>query len=61
MPKVGKKHFAYTESGKKAAKEESKKTGKPIEHMARPKKPMKTKGRKKMMGGDEFGMHNYGK
>jgi len=30
MPKVGKKHFPYTAAGKKAAKKEAKKTGKPI-------------------------------
>jgi len=28
MPKVGKKHFAYTTAGKAAAKKEAKKTGK---------------------------------
>ena len=28
MPRVGKKYFPYTEEGKKAAKKESKKTGK---------------------------------
>ena len=28
MPKVGKKHFAYTAAGKKKAKEYAKKTGK---------------------------------
>ena len=28
MPTVGKKHFAYTEKGKKAAKKEAKKSGK---------------------------------
>ena len=28
MPRVGKKHFPYTEEGKKSAKKESKKTGK---------------------------------
>ena len=27
MPKVGKRHFAYTEKGKKAAKSYAKKTG----------------------------------
>ena len=27
MPKVGKKHFSYTEKGKKAAKSYAKKTG----------------------------------
>jgi hypothetical protein len=27
MPKVGKKHFAYTTAGKAAAKKEAKKTG----------------------------------
>jgi len=27
MPKVGDKHFAYTAKGKKAAKQEAKKTG----------------------------------
>ena len=30
MPKVGKKHFAYTAAGMKAAKAEAKKTGKPM-------------------------------
>ena len=28
MPKVGKKHFAYTAAGKKKAKEYAKRTGK---------------------------------
>jgi hypothetical protein len=28
MPKVGKKHFKYTKSGKKAAKKYAKQTGK---------------------------------
>ena len=28
MPKVGKKHYAYTAAGKAAAKREAKKTGK---------------------------------
>lgn len=30
MPKVGGKHFPYTKEGEKKAKEESKKTGKPV-------------------------------
>lgn len=30
MPKVGKKDFAYTKAGKKAAKEEAMKMGKPV-------------------------------
>ena len=30
MPTVGKKHFAYTEKGKKAAEAESKRTGKKV-------------------------------
>ena len=30
MPKVGKKHFSYTEKGKKAAKKYAKKTGKKV-------------------------------
>jgi len=30
MPKVGNKHFAYTEAGVKAAKKAAKKTGKPM-------------------------------
>lgn len=30
MPKVGSKHFSYTEKGMKAAKAEAKKTGKPM-------------------------------
>ena len=30
MPKVGDKHFAYTEKGKKAAKQEAKKTGQTV-------------------------------
>lgn len=30
MPKVGRKHFAYTPAGKKAAKAESKRTGTPV-------------------------------
>lgn len=32
MPKVGNKHFAYTEKGKKAAKEYAKKSGKKMSH-----------------------------
>ena len=36
MPKVGRKHFAYTKAGEKAAEEEAKKTGKP---MTKKKKP----------------------
>ena len=31
MPKVGKKHFAYTDAGKAAAHAESKRTGKKVE------------------------------
>lgn len=30
MPKVGKKEFSYSKGGMKAAKEEAKKTGKPM-------------------------------
>ena len=30
MPKVGKKSFAYTQKGKKAAKKHAKKTGKKV-------------------------------
>ena len=30
MPKVGSKHFSYTPAGRKAAKAESKRTGKPM-------------------------------
>jgi hypothetical protein len=30
MPKVGKKHFAYSKKGRAAAKAEAKKTGKPL-------------------------------
>lgn len=30
MPKVGSKHYPYTPAGKKAAKAEAKKTGKPM-------------------------------
>ena len=30
MPKVGKKHFSYTEKGKKAARKYAKKTGKKV-------------------------------
>jgi len=30
MPKVGGKHYPYTEKGKKAAKEEAKRIGKPV-------------------------------
>jgi hypothetical protein len=37
MPKVGKKHFAYTKAGKAAAMAEAKKTGKKVTN----KKPMK--------------------
>ena len=32
MPKVGKKHFKYTEKGKKAAKAHAKKTDKKVEN-----------------------------
>ena len=32
MPKVGNKHFAYTDKGKKAAKAEASKTGKKVEY-----------------------------
>jgi|TARA_R100001530_G_scaffold129434_1_gene99769 hypothetical protein len=32
MPKVGKKHFAYTAKGKKAAMQEAKKTGQTVTH-----------------------------
>jgi|TARA_Y100000310_G_scaffold149174_1_gene148474 hypothetical protein len=31
MPKVGKKHFAYTVKGKAAAKKHAKKTGKKVQ------------------------------
>ena len=37
MPKVGKKHFAYTKAGKAEAMAEAKKTGKKVTN----KKPMK--------------------
>jgi len=30
MPKVGRKKFAYTKTGKKAAQQEAKKTGKKV-------------------------------
>ncbi len=30
MPQVGKKHFAYTKAGQKAAARESAKSGKPV-------------------------------
>lgn len=33
MPKVGKKHFAYTNKGKMAAKKYAKKTGKKLKSM----------------------------
>jgi hypothetical protein len=32
MPKVGKKEFAYTKAGMKAAKKEAAKTGKPMKN-----------------------------
>ena len=32
MPKVGEKHFSYSEKGKKAAKKYSKKTGKKVSY-----------------------------
>ncbi len=35
MPQVGKKHFAYTKSGKKAAAKAAKKTGKKVTHAKR--------------------------
>jgi len=35
MPKVGKKHFAYTPAGIKEAREESSKTGTPMEYTKR--------------------------
>ena len=31
MPKVGSKHYPYTEKGKKAAEAESKRTGKSVQ------------------------------
>jgi len=37
VPKVGNKEFPYTAKGQKAAKEESKRTGKPV-IKAQPKK-----------------------
>lgn len=40
MPKVGKKHFAYTEKGVAAAKKHAKKTGKTVTH-GRPKSATK--------------------
>jgi len=33
MPKVGKKHFAYTKKGKKAARSYAKKTGKKVKKL----------------------------
>ena len=42
MPRVGKKHFAYTKKGKKAAKTYAKKRGKKV---SKPKK--KATGRKR--------------
>tara|TARA_R100001132_G_C3203673_1_gene49848 strand:+ start:364 stop:492 length:129 start_codon:yes stop_codon:yes gene_type:complete len=42
MPKVGGKHFTYTQAGYKAAEKESKKTGKKIKY----KKKTKTKKKK---------------
>jgi hypothetical protein len=38
MPKVGKKHFSYTEAGKKAAEAYAKKTGKKVEDKKKGKK-----------------------
>ena len=32
MPKVGNKHFSYTEKGKAAARKEAKRTGKKVEN-----------------------------
>ena len=32
MPNVGTKHYAYTPAGRKAAKAESKRTGKPMKN-----------------------------
>tara|TARA_Y100000590_G_scaffold399394_1_gene482595 strand:+ start:524 stop:649 length:126 start_codon:yes stop_codon:yes gene_type:complete len=40
MPRVGKKHFPYTEEGKAKAKKYAKKTGKKVTR----KKPKKKKG-----------------
>jgi hypothetical protein len=42
MPKVGKKEFAYTAKGMKMAKQEAKKTGKPMKK-AMMKKAIKKK------------------
>jgi len=33
MPKVGKKHFAYTKKGKKAARSYAKQTGKKVKKL----------------------------
>lgn len=38
MPKVGKKHFAYSKAGQKKASEYAKKTGKKMKTTKAPKK-----------------------
>ena len=43
MPKVGSKHFSYDAKGRKAAKEEAKRTGKPMQSKPPMKKGMTKK------------------
>ena len=42
MPKVGKKHFAYTKAGKSAASAEAKRTGNEVENAYAKGGPVKT-------------------
>ena len=55
MPKVGRKHFPYTAAGKRAAKEESGRTGVPVEKGYKKggavKKSKGSKGTKNVMRG----------
>ena len=38
MPKVGGKHYAYTKTGKAAAKKEAKRSGRKVTNTRKPKK-----------------------
>jgi len=42
MPKVGGKHFRYTKAGYRAAKSESKRTGKPVKSAKKTTKKART-------------------
>ena len=47
MPKVGKKHYPYTDSGRKRAYMEASKTGERISNVTGPNKPKNPKLRKR--------------